>query len=228
MLAIDPVAETAAVIADVTGVIADTQSTISAVEGAVTVIQSTSGHIQAVLSKIQATYSFLKSVAIYSYLVMFFMCFVNSLIFIKELFFYSGKFFTWFGVKFIPWFSHFIVCAIEKLFSLPKCFLWYGLDVVGRILYLPVRFLWYVIDTLFQLNGFFEKIEHDIWCFLDDIDHFIHDEEGLNTGMHLIHFPDSVMAKCYKCNFGEFPSLPNSSALLKAFTDMMSCVNRKM
>lgn len=116
-------------------------------------------------------------------------------------------FIIWFPSKFIPWFAMFTWCTINKILMLPRCFLWYGLDTAGWALYLPFRFTFWLLDQIFDIG--LVKMEHDVWCFLDDIDHFIHDSgDGLGTGFHIIHFPDSVMKTCYSCDVGDYPPGP--------------------
>lgn len=119
---------------------------------------------------------------------------------------------------FLPWLVRFIICTSYKIMNFPKCFLWYTLDTAGWIFYLPFRFLFWLIDSILDIG--LVKLEHDGWCFLDDLDYFIHgpkdnyfmyqyedqnvptpDPESLNTGYHIIHFPDTVMEKCYALNY---------------------------
>lgn len=117
------------------------------------------------------------------------------------------RFIVWFTIQFLPWFFLFVWCTINKIMLLPKCFLWYGLDTAGWALYLPFRFTFWLIDEIFKIG--LVKLEHDVWCFLDDIDHFIHDGgDGLGTGFHIIHFPDSVMKTCYACDMGDYVDGP--------------------
>ena len=183
-------------------------------------------------TKLQTVLNFLQAVKMFVFLMMFFTCFTNSLRFIKESFYYSLEFLKWFGIYFLPWFGRFTTCALEKLFALPKCFLWYGLDVVSRTLYLPVRLLWYVLDLITSIaipnNKFFENLDHSIWCLLDDIDHYVHDKDGLDTGVHIIHFPDSVMKKCYTCKIDSLHDPPSASALFSAFLKMIECIGSEI
>jgi hypothetical protein len=62
-----------------------------------------------------------------------------------------------------------------------------------------------------------------MWCFFDDIDSYVYDKEGLGTGVHIIHFPDSVMDKCYSCviDYLDFP--PDSMKLFIAYSKMVLC-----
>ena len=94
------------------------------------------------------------------------------------------------------------------------------------------------------------KAEHDVWCFLDDIDYFLHgpvdneflddyanngemlemhasktpDPESMNTGFHIIHFPDDVMRTCYQVNNYSLANLKTFP--LKSFVDFMKCATQ--
>ena len=121
---------------------------------------------------------------------------------------------------FIPWLIRYIIVVVYKVINLPKCFLWYFLDTAGWILYLPFRFIFWLMDLILGM-GIVEK-EHKAWDFFDQIDYFLHgrpneddnyfitnyepdpkvdgkkeDPNTLNMGFHIIHFPNSVMFKCY-------------------------------
>jgi hypothetical protein len=129
---------------------------------------------------------------------------------------------------FVPWGIRFIMCTAYKVISFPKCFMWYGLDIAGWIFYLPFRFLFWLVDSILDIG--LVKLEKDTWCFLNDLDYFLHgpadnyfmyqyakedsnapipDPESLNTGYHFIHFPDSVMEKCYALNYYKLQNAPN-------------------
>lgn len=130
-----------------------------------------------------------------------------------ELFYYTviewfgGKAVPWFFVKFIPWLFGLFMCGVNGIINLPQCFIWYMLDIAGRIIYLPFRLTFWFLEYLTEIE--LTKIEKDIWCFLEEIDKYIHSPEpdGLGTGIHIIHFPDSVMSKCYTCKT-KFPKPP--------------------
>jgi hypothetical protein len=129
-----------------------------------------------------------------------------------EMIWYTLKWFfgeavPWFFVKFIPWLFNLFMCGVNGIINLPQCFIWYMLDIAGRIIYLPFRLTFWFLEYLTEIE--LTKIEKDIWCFLEDIDKYIHspEPEGLGTGIHIIHFPDSVMSKCYTCKT-KFPKPP--------------------
>jgi len=121
---------------------------------------------------------------------------------------------------FICWLIRYIIVIATKVINLPKCFLWYFLDTAGWVIYLPFRFTFWLID--FMLNIGMEDMEKNVWYFLDEIDYFLHgkpndnyfmfqydpnppprldasgnDLDTMNLGLHIIHFPDSVMYQCY-------------------------------
>ena len=133
--------------------------------------------------------------------------FIVGDLFVK-LFKFIFLFIGWFISKFIPWFIQFVTCTINKIMSLPQCLLWYGLDTAGWIFYLPFRFIFWIIDqVLFSGKPTITKAEKSMWEYMYKLDNYVHD--GLNTGIHLFHFPNSVTATCYKCKISKFPTAPS-------------------
>ena len=155
---------------------------------------------------------------------------------------------------FLCWMIRYIIVIAYKVTTFPKCFLWYFLDTAGWIIYLPFRFIFWGIDWLMNIG--LVTVEHKSWDFLDQIDYFVHgrpqdnyfmyqyspsdpniDSDGntlvdgkdpntMGLGMHLIHFPDSVMFQCYSIspfslmNFPPFPMdefIAFVSCLMKPF-----------
>jgi hypothetical protein len=95
------------------------------------------------------------------------------------------------------------MCGLNGILNLPKCFLWYLLEWIGWVLYLPFRFLFWLIDIITHMG--IVKAEHDTWCFLDELDKMIY---GI-SGAHIIHYPDSIIEKCYTCKMPNFPDIPD-------------------
>ena len=141
-------------------------------------------------------------------------------------------------VGFIPFVVRYIVVIAVGVFNLPKCILWYGLDTLGWILYLPFRLVFWTLDYLFDI-GMTDK-EHQMWNFLDEIDYFLHgpsgnwfmddyanksppkpDPNSMNLGLHIIHFPNSVMEKCFSINPFSLRSCPIGK-VVKAFDKLMN------
>lgn len=146
---------------------------------------------------------------------------------------------------FFPWLIRFTMTTVYKIVNFPKCFLWYALDTAGWIMYLPFRFIFWLFDSILDIG--IVKGEHDVWCFLDDIDYFLHgpidnefleqyedsatimrmneakqtDPDSMNLGFHLIHFPDTVMRTCYQVNNYSLKSL--KSFPMKSFLAFMKC-----
>jgi hypothetical protein len=140
---------------------------------------------------------------------------------------------------FIPWMIRYIICMAYSIASFSKCFLWYALDTAGWIAYLPFRFVFWLCD--YMLNVGLLKVEKDMWYFLAEVDYFLHgpannyfldtnyvpgpqtttDPNSLNLGMHIIHFPDSVMEQCYA--FRPFKLANLASFPMKAFQQFLSC-----
>jgi hypothetical protein len=90
-------------------------------------------------------------------------------------------------------FASMAVCAVTKITQFPQCFPWYLLDLVGKVLYFP----FYIIIFIFNSFGIREPamLEKFIWDQLENVDKIIHGAVGL----HIIHFPDCINEKCYKC-----------------------------
>ena len=133
---------------------------------------------------------------------------------------------------FIPWLIRYIIVIVYKIINIPKCFIWYFIDTACWTIYLPFRFIFWMLDSFLGLG--IVKAEHDAWDFMDQIDYFIHgkpltnwfmyefappgpkvdkfgnDPDTLQLGLHIIHFPDSVMRLCYSIS-------PYRQAKLKMF-----------
>jgi hypothetical protein len=203
------------------------------------------GYVNTALAQIASVLNKLRFMALIGFIITIGKCFFKGLRAIIDTAVWFGYFIVWifypwppgvFDFKteydvtagFIPWFIRFVICTSYKITSFPKCFLWYGLDIAGWIFYLPFRFLFWLVDAILDIG--LVKLEHDTWCFLNDLDYFLHgpqnnyfmfqytseypktdapDPESLNTGYHFIHFPDSVMEKCYALNYYGLANLPS-------------------
>lgn len=109
---------------------------------------------------------------------------------------------------FVIWLIQFIICAFQKLLNIPNCFLWYGMEIAGKMFYLPFRITFYVLDLIFSSMGVGFSIQgmvDKMWWFTDDIDHAMYDA---GSGFHIVHYPDDVIKRCYSCDIGKFPTLP--------------------
>ena len=120
-----------------------------------------------------------------------------------------GMVFKWIFFDVPKWSFYFILCAFTKILNLPSCFLWYMLEIVGKILYLPFQLTFWILDLILSKSGLTSiKIQQTVdklWWFLDDIDHF----QYQFTGFHIVHYPNDVIRKCYECRgLGPFPSFP--------------------
>jgi len=128
----------------------------------------------------------------------------------------------WFYPQFLPWVLKYIVCAVGKFSSIPNCFLWYTMEIVGKILYLPFRITFAILDMILESFEFNIKIQDMIdeaWWFVDDIDHMMYSN---GSGFHVVHYPDEIIEKCYTCDVGEFPSLPPFD--MKPVNDFVKCI----
>lgn len=113
----------------------------------------------------------------------------------------------WFIPQFIPWALLFIICAFTKFMNIPNCFLWYAMEIAGKMIYLPFRIKFALLDFIFEIFGINIRIQpiiNQIWWLIDDISHAIYD----GGGYHVVHYPDDVIERCYKCKIGNFPDLP--------------------
>jgi hypothetical protein len=134
-------------------------------------------------------------------------CFFQFGDLVINIFKWSFSFTGWFFSRYIPWFLQFVSCTFQKIMHLPKCFMWYGLETAGWIFYLPFRFLFWLLDEiLFSGVSTITDAEHTFWKYLVELDNTIHD--GLGTGIHIVHFPDSVIETCYTCKIDAYPPGP--------------------
>lgn len=129
--------------------------------------------------------------------------------------------------------------SITRIMKLPMCAPWYILDMIGWLLYLPFRFVFWSIDYLANIGVV--ELEHSFWNFAADTDCYIHGrddnefidqcdpdmKESLNTGVHIIHFPDSVMRTCYNIELFTLGPFPKFDAVSKAFNNLMNCGKKK-
>ena len=150
-------------------------------------------------------------------------CFFSFVFMILNIIFYFLQLaFIWFLPKFIPWAIEFIVCAFTKFVNIPNCFLWYGLEIAGKILYLPFRITFAVLDLIFISVGVkfsIKKTIDSVWLLLDDLDHMLYDS---GIGFHFVHYPDDVIKRCYTCKIGKFPDLPKFN--MKPINDFIKCI----
>ena len=145
-----------------------------------------------------------------------FTCFFTIMNALFQLLLWGIMLLAWFPL-YIIWLVQNIMCAITRVLNLPKCFLWYGMDIAGKIFYLPFHCLFWVLDSILGIGVV--NMEYDLWTLLEQMDKYIHDDMG--TGYHIIHFPDSAQKLCYTCKIGKFPKM------LKEFpmSDVMAMAN---
>jgi hypothetical protein len=121
---------------------------------------------------------------------------------------FLGKILIWAFVEVPWWMIQYVICAWYKLLALPDCFLWYMLEIIGKIIYLPFRLTFWILDVIISRSGI-EDINiqgsvDKLWWFIDDIDHF----QYPLTNFHIVHYPDDIIQKCYRCTVGNFPKFP--------------------
>jgi hypothetical protein len=86
-------------------------------------------------------------------------------------------------------FSSYLICGCLMILNLPFCFVWYILEFIGNLIYLPFSIFFYI----FNLNN---SIEKPIWNFINYIDTFVLSI----TGNSILHFPQTIVTKCYNCS----------------------------
>jgi hypothetical protein len=108
--------------------------------------------------------------------------------------------------RFIPefalWLVPFAICTFTKIMLIPRCGIWYTLDIVIYLCFTFLLFCFWIIDT-----GTMQDATSIFFYFLDimeELDENLHDQ----TGMHFMHYPDSVNTTCYSCDTLPFPELP--------------------
>jgi hypothetical protein len=113
----------------------------------------------------------------------------------------------------VIWLVLYVISWITALANIPVCSLFYILQTIGWIIYLIVRLFWGVLDSIISGFGYlvgvnipfsFQKTDYFIWCRLEDIDKIVH----AMAVIHFIHYPDSVISKCYSGPANPFPKLP--------------------
>lgn len=83
-------------------------------------------------------------------------------------------------------------CIEKFIVNLYKCFFYYIVDLLLKLMYLPViLILW--IFSLFGFNGY--KTERRFWNTMKKVDAFFYQ----NLKFHILEFPESVKNDCYRC-----------------------------
>ena len=81
-----------------------------------------------------------------------------------------------------------IVCAFEKIKSLPDCFFWYFIDIVLGVFYLFYSMLISAVPPLKDAGD-------ATWSAIKEADAMIYDY----MNFHIIGYSEGVMNKCYLC-----------------------------
>ena len=100
--------------------------------------------------------------------------------------------FAFFGSVF-TWSFKNITCGLEMFMNFRQCFFWYLLEIIGQTLYLPIRFLVWILSIQSWEKYTWDKIQAADCAFFD------------LTGIHVIHYSEDILKRCYKCNPGPFP-----------------------
>jgi len=106
---------------------------------------------------------------------------------IARFFKYMGKIFTCYIPGVMGWLFDHLKCAGDKIGTLFDCFVYYLLEVFGKIIYFPVMLIFWFSNST--------DLENKIWDTIEGIDKKIFKSSGL----HICHYSDYVIKKCYKC-----------------------------
>jgi hypothetical protein len=89
-------------------------------------------------------------------------------------------------------FSH-IICGVQYMQNLHKCFLYYTLDILGKIWYTPIYFINWIAYEWFDkdLVPGQEKIWNMIYAMDDDF--------NASFGFHFARYPKNIHDMCYNC-----------------------------
>jgi hypothetical protein len=88
---------------------------------------------------------------------------------------------------------NYIQCLFKFLRNSYKCFFYYILDLIGKILYIPFSLLFWLSKNLFGIDLY--PLETRLWKSLELINNFVFSI----VGFHIIHFPQKVREDCYSC-----------------------------
>jgi hypothetical protein len=106
-----------------------------------------------------------------------------------------GKFFDFIFNIFKSIFSY-ITCGFKMIITLPLCFKWYSLDILGKTLYSPIGFLFFALGL--------KSIEKMIWNIIQQIDCFILSVFGSNV----TSVWEGATKQCYSCKIIPIPKFP--------------------
>jgi predicted PurR-regulated permease PerM len=94
------------------------------------------------------------------------------------------------------WLGDHLKCAISKIQSLFDCFIYYAIEIFGKVIYFPIMLIFYFSNST--------DVENAIWNSIERLDRKIYK----STGYHICHYSDSVQNKCYKCSVRKLVHAP--------------------
>ena len=106
-----------------------------------------------------------------------------------------GQFFDFIFNIFKSVFSY-ITCGFKMIITLPLCFKWYSLDILGKTLYSPIGFLFFALGL--------QNVEKMIWDIIQQIDCFMLSVFGSN----ITTIWEGATKKCYSCKIIPIPRFP--------------------
>lgn len=107
---------------------------------------------------------------------------------IQEVFNRITCFFTGIGEVFIV-IGNYFACGVEKIVSMPSCFLYYFLDIIYNIfIALPIWFFTLIFPPL-------KQVVNMVYKFMMQIDSAAYK----STGYHVFRYQEKVLDRCYRC-----------------------------
>lgn len=92
-----------------------------------------------------------------------------------------------------------LVCSVTLIIRFPKCFIYYLLELLVYIAIVIILSPLFIIDNIFMVKYFIGiSFVESFFMFLKVLEQF--DQFIYSTfSFHIIHYPDSVIEKCYSC-----------------------------
>ncbi len=85
-------------------------------------------------------------------------------------------------------------CGLKFIKNFYRCFLFYILDIIGKILYLVPTVIIFLLRNIFNVD--LRPTEESFWEGMEILNEYFF---KLTGGHHLIHFSSSVRNDCYVC-----------------------------
>lgn len=113
-----------------------------------------------------------------------------------KFFDYLRKLFTCYLPNLFEYLGAHLKCGVEKIKSFFDCFIYYILEIYGKVIYFPIMLIFYFSEST--------DMEKSIWDFIEEMDQMIHK----SAGIHICHYSDYIQTKCYKCDVPKLKKAP--------------------